>query len=59
MSEAVFDGMFTFEDGTLTIQKEYFETIKEFNPNKTFIGVNVVFKKGEEHTILVYLEILL
>ena len=59
VSEAVFDGMFTFEDGTLTIFKEYFETIKEFNPNKTFIGVNVVFKKGEEHTILVYLEILL
>jgi len=59
VSENVFDGLFTFEDGTLTIQKEYFETYKESNPDKTFIWVNVVFKKGEQHTILVYLEILL
>lgn len=59
VSEDVFNGMFTFEDATLTIQKEFFETYKEPNPNKTFFGINVVFKKGETHTILVYLEILL
>lgn len=56
-STNVMDGMFSFNDSTLTIDNEYFEAYKLTNPEATYIGIHVVFKKGSEHTKLIYLRV--
>lgn len=53
----IVDGVFSFNGSTLTIDKEYFEAYKLSNPESTYIGMHVVFKKGSEHTKLIYLRV--